>query len=167
MDAQPSKQNYSAASKHLLIVAAWIFLCIPFVAAQGQGITSGNNSLLSSPRFLPAEQAFNFYTSLPEPNVIKLHWTIAPGYYLYKEKFALSTIINGETLTFPLQLPNAIAHNDEFFGDVQVYFNNVVAQADLHELADQGAITLMLEYQGCAQAGFCYTLQRLEIPLVI
>jgi thiol:disulfide interchange protein len=28
-----------------------------------------------------------------------------------------------------------------------------------------GAVTLIVEYQGCAEAGLCYTPQRLEIEL--
>lgn len=166
MEVQLTKQSHSSNSKHLFLLAAWIVLCLPVTSTQAQGITSGNNSLLSGPRFLPAEQAFSFYTSLPEPNVLKLHWTIAPGYYLYKDKFTLSAVINGETVLLSLQLPTATAHSDEFFGDVEVYFEDVVAQVDLQGLTLHGEHTLMLKYQGCAEAGFCYTVQQQEIPLL-
>ncbi len=165
MQTQPIKQTHSVAIKLLMVAAVWIVSSFCIASAQAQGITSGGNSVLSGPRFLPAEQAFNFYTSLPEPSILKLHWAIAPGYYLYKDKFSLSAEVDGKTLLLPLQLPQAIAHNDEFFGDVQVYFEDVVAQVDLQSLPQNAEYTLTLEYQGCAEAGFCYTLQQQEIPL--
>ena len=155
------------AIKSFLMAMTWGFAWLCMATSLAQGITGSNNSsVLSGPRFLPAEQAFNFYTSIPEPRVLKLHWKIAPGYYLYKDKFALRAISNGESVTLPLQLPEAIAHSDEFFGDVQVYFKEIVAQVSLHDLNPQTDYTLVLEYQGCAEAGFCYTLQQQQLPVV-
>jgi len=164
MEARPHKQRHIHC-KHLLIAMVWFVLSFSLSTAHAQGITGGQNSLLSGPRFLPAEQAFNFYTSLPEPGALKLHWTIAPGYYLYQDKFALHAEVNGKRVSFALQLPEATAHNDEFFGDVMVYFDAVIAQVDLNSLGLAGEFTLSLQYQGCAEAGFCYTLQHQEIPL--
>jgi len=162
-----NKQARRAAIKLLAIAAVWAVSNIDSASINAQGISSASQSVLSGPRFLPAEQAFNFYTSLPEPNTLKLHWLVAPGYYLYQDKFTLSVQVNGETVLLPLQLPDAIAHNDEFFGDVQVYFEDVVAQVDLQTLPKNTDYTLMVEYQGCAEAGFCYTLQQQEIPLAL
>ncbi|MGJ8688186.1 MAG: protein-disulfide reductase DsbD N-terminal domain-containing protein [Gammaproteobacteria bacterium] len=164
MEAQLHKQRHTPC-KQVLIAMVWLVLSLCLSTAHAQSITGGQNSLLSGPRFLPAEQAFNFYTSLPEPGVLKLHWTIAPGYYLYQDKFALHAEVNGKRVSFALQLPEAIAHNDEFFGDVMVYFDAVVAQVDMKNMDQEGDITLSLQYQGCAEAGFCYTVQHQEIPL--
>jgi len=50
---------------------------------------------------------------------------------------------------------------------VKVYFEDMAAQLTFEGDAPQGEIVLLIEYQGCAEAGFCYTLQRREIPLVL
>ncbi len=167
MVMQPTKHTHTAAIHALMIAVVCVVASLCFAKASAQGIPSGSNSVLSGPRFLPAEQAFIFYSSLPKPNALKLHWTIAPGYYLYKDKFSLSAQVGDETLFLPLHLPQAIAHNDEFFGDVQVYFDAVVAEVDLQSLPEDAEYTLTLEYQGCAEAGFCYTLQQQMIPLAL
>ena len=96
-----------------------------------------------------------------------MHWEIAPGYYLYQDKFDFSLLENGVPREFSLSLPQGSAHSDEFFGDVQVYFETMAAQLTFEGAAPKGELVLLIEYQGCAEAGFCYTLQRREIPLVL
>lgn len=158
-----------ATAKRTLRAAIWRWLIVSCAITAGLTSAFAQNlpSILTGPRFLPVDQAFLVYTSLPASGVLAVHWEIAPGYYLYQEKFAFSVLENGVPREFALKLPQASAHSDEFFGDVQVYFEDLAAQLTFQGPAPEGEIVLLIEYQGCAEAGFCYTLQRREIPLVL
>lgn len=126
----------------------------------------GGGGLLSQPRFLPVDEAFSFYTSLPEKGVVVVHWTVAPDYYLYREKFAFSLSTTPESPHIPeAELPEGVAHHDEFFGDVEVYYGQVAASLQIPESMQTGPLTLVIEYQGCSELGLCYPPQRREIEL--
>jgi thioredoxin:protein disulfide reductase len=152
------------------ILALWLLLCIPCVflcsaTVQAQTLSGAGRGLLSAPAFLPVEEAFTFYTSLPEPGIIGVHWQIVDGHYLYREKFRF-LLRMGETehALSPL-LPQGSAHEDEFFGAVEVYFSDMNILLPVPTEAISGPVTLIMDYQGCASAGLCYTPQRREIDL--
>ncbi len=134
--------------------------------AAAQGLLGSGSSLFAEPKFLPVDAAFSFYTSLPEPGIVVVHWDVAEGYYLYREKFAFSVRSAADT-TGPLnaELPVGIAHHDEFFGDVEVYYDQVEARVSLG-IADK-PVTLIIEYQGCSEQGLCYPPQEREIELTL
>lgn len=147
---------------------ALLFACTALLpSALAQGLPGARSPLLSAPKFLPAEQAFAYFVSLPAANVVAISWQIAPGYYLYKDKFALNVLVDGKPAKLHAAFPEAVPHHDEFFGDVQVYFNEVTVQLTLTDADLSGDLSLLLEFQGCAEAGFCYTLQRREEPLLL
>ena len=159
---------YIKARQHLgLALWQWLLATLMVVTSLTSAFAQSLPSVLSGPRFLPVDQAFVVYTSLPATGVLAVNWQIASGYYLYQDKFAFSVLENGEPREFSLKLPKASYHSDEFFGDVQVYFDDMAAQLTFQGPAPQGEIVLLIEYQGCADAGFCYTLQRREFPLVL
>ncbi len=135
------------------------------LTTHAQSLPGSTASVLSGPRFLPAERAFPYAISLPEPGVIAIRWDIAPQYYLYKDKFTVSLLKEGNAVAHSVSLPDAVAHHDEFFGNVEVYFNDVSLRATLEDMTISGDISVILEFQGCAEAGFCYTLQRHEEQL--
>ena len=152
------------------ILALWLLLCIPIVflyssTLQAQALPGAGRGLLSAPTFLPVEEAFTFYTSLPEPGVIGVHWQIVDGHYLYRDKFRfLLRLGETEHALSPL-LPPSSAHEDEFFGAVEVYFSDMNVLLPLPANAISGPVTLIMEYQGCASAGLCYTPQRRAIEM--
>lgn len=159
---------YAKTRRYLgLALWQWLIATLAIVVGLTSAFAQSLPSVLSGPRFLPVDQAFSVYTSLPAAGVLAVHWEIAPDYYLYQDKFAFSVLENGEPREFSLSLPTASAHSDEFFGDVQVYFEDMAARLSFAGTAPTGEIVLLIEYQGCAQAGFCYTLQRREIPLAL
>src|SRR3546814_8376970 len=45
---------------------------------------------LTEADFLPPEQAFVFSAAMTGPGQLELHYRIAPGYYMYRERFGLS-----------------------------------------------------------------------------
>lgn len=135
------------------------------VSAQSLPGSSGGG-LLSQPRFLPVDEAFSFYTSLPEPGVVVVHWTVASDYYLYREKFGFLLSSSPESEHTPeAELPDGVAHHDEFFGDVEVYYGQVAARLQIPDGMQTSPLKLVIEYQGCSELGLCYPPQRREIEL--
>ena len=117
-------------AKRYLGSAIWrgLIATLVIVAGLSQAHSQGLPSVLSGSRFLPVDDAFGFYASLPAAGVVAVNWEVAPGYYLYKNKFAFSVLENGVDREFSMSLPEASDHSDEFFGDVQVYFENLAVQ---------------------------------------
>lgn len=99
--------------------------------------------------FLPVEQAFAFDESRQEDGRIRLHWRIAPGYYLYRDRLR----VDGAAELPPM--PAGEEHHDDFFGASTIY------RDDLEILLQPGsASTLQVSWQGCADAGLCYPPQH-------
>ncbi|MDO9319020.1 MAG: protein-disulfide reductase DsbD family protein [Gammaproteobacteria bacterium] len=148
----------------LLYGLATIFTGGPSGGLATQGLPGTGNRMFSEPKFLPVDEAFRYYTSLPEPGVVVVHWDIAQGYYLYREKFVFSagpTVEDAEMLS--AELPAGVAHHDEFFGAVEVYYGQVEARVSIEAAAQP--LTLIIEYQGCSEQGLCYPPQQREIEL--
>ncbi|MEZ5527304.1 MAG: protein-disulfide reductase DsbD family protein [Gammaproteobacteria bacterium] len=112
--------------------------------------------------FLPAEQAFAYFISCP-PRNRGCPWQIAPDYYMYQDKFAFTLLHNGNPVSSTPTLPQAVPHNDEYFGDVQVLTKSPHALADRH----RWPVDFCWSFRAAQETGFCYTLQRREevLPL--
>jgi thiol:disulfide interchange protein DsbD len=149
------------------LVLLWLVLCGIAVSTQAQTLPGSGRGLLSAPTpsFLAVDEAFRWYTSLPQTGVIGVHWQIVDGHYLYKDKFAFLLRSNAGEQTLTAEFPPASAHEDEFFGAVDVYFTDMSVLLRLPQGLTSGPVTLVMEYQGCAEAGLCYTPQRREISL--
>lgn len=101
---------------------------------------------------LPAEEAFKLSADIVDQQAI-FDWKIAKGYYLYKEKFKIST--DGNATIGKLLFPSAIMQEDEFFGTVGIYRNQVKITAPIQQSKDL-VLNFALNYQGCADIGVCY-----------
>ncbi len=67
-----------------------------------------------------------------------------------------------------MQMPEGEHKTDEFFGDIQVFHNLVDVDLKLQREAGPATpITLLVKYQGCADAGVCYPpiSKRVELML--
>jgi thiol:disulfide interchange protein DsbD len=101
---------------------------------------------------LPVDQAFDFKARVVNDEIL-LNWDIAQGYYLYKEKIKISADFSKQLGT--AKFPKAKIKNDEFFGKIGVYRNNVVVAIPVLK-GDAKSILLTVTYQGCADLGVCY-----------
>jgi thiol:disulfide interchange protein DsbD len=120
---------------------------------------SSGNSLSGMPggsEFLPVDEAFKPILLPRDSNKIEVTWQIAPDYYLYKDKISVRALSDSVQLG-RLELPRGEIKIDEFFGESEVYFDEVFAPLTIAR-ATPAAMTLELElgYQGCAEAGLCY-----------
>lgn len=150
-----------------LLIAGWLLAGALISAASGQTLGGGGSGVLGGdrPRPLPMNEAFPFYVSLLDDRRVSVTWQIAPAHYLYRHQFAfLLDGTNGESLRLDFSLPDGVHKNDQFFGDIEAYYDTVTATLEIDTAKRQGA-DLIIEYQGCAEWGFCYPPQRTSHPL--
>lgn len=113
----------------------------------------------NTPSFVPVDQAFPFHAE-QDGATLYLDWQIASGYYLYQDRLT----INGEHVTLgSIEMPTGQPHEDEFFGKVTIYPDPIMLAIPLSQ-PQQGA-SVTVQYQGCAQAGFCYPPETRHIEL--
>lgn len=112
-----------------------------------------------SSRFLPVDDAFVFDFRQNDDELM-LSWTIADGYYLYKEQFQFAGI--AVSFSHPTY-PAAMTIEDEFFGVTDVYYHQVILRLPLSDIGEDAE--LRIRYQGCAEAGFCYPPTTKTVPL--
>ncbi|ALO45200.1 hypothetical protein PS2015_514 [Pseudohongiella spirulinae] len=144
----------------LILIAALLCAAVSSTLLHAQSSVFGD----TTPRFLDVDQAFSFYTSLDSQNQVSVHWTIAPEYYLYADKFSMRAITaDGNSTELPLQLPEGVEHFDEFFGEVTVYYHQLRIILPVSDI--ETPFTLEIDFQGCAEAGLCYppTTRQTEI----
>lgn len=103
--------------------------------------------------FLEPEQAFKVRLDEIRGSRVTLHWSIAPGYYLYRDRLTV-TALPGETVGEVVRPPGQ-PKSDPNFGAVEVYHDSVRVQVDA-----AGASGLQVGWQGCADEGICYPPQQ-------
>ncbi|MCE7033384.1 thioredoxin family protein [Lysobacter sp. GX 14042] len=112
---------------------------------------------------LPVDEAFRLQASAAGPGAIELRWEIADGYYLYRHRTSAEA---GEGFDAgALRLPDGIAHEDEFFGPVETYRDQLVAT--LPGTPRGTGTTLTVKYQGCADLGICYPPQTRTVEVAL
>ena len=104
--------------------------------------------------FLDPEVAFKFSARALDANTLEARWQIADGYYMYRDKFRFE--VAGATLGAPA-LPAGKVKQDENFGKVETYRQEVRIALPIQRTADAASVTLKAVSQGCADAGLCYT----------
>jgi thiol:disulfide interchange protein DsbD len=105
--------------------------------------------------FLPPDQAYR-YAVRSEADRIVVTWTIAPGYYLYKNRMAVSSGLPEFPLGEP-SWPRGEDHEDEYFGRQEIYRGTIDVAVPLPANAQRPqSLPLELRLQGCADAGLCY-----------
>lgn len=127
-------------------------------------------ALNNSKDFLPVREAFRLSLVDSSPTSIKLRFANAEGYYLYKHRFQFRTepadIALGDA-----QLPAGKHKTDEYFGDVEVYYEVLDVDLPLNNPSNR-PFKLLVTYQGCADKGLCYppeteTLQIGDAPAAL
>lgn len=135
----------------------WFALLAPASAQQNSVL----NSLLNSgDSFLPVEQAFEF-DFVQQQNELVVSWTIADGYYLYKDKIKLGGI--AVSFSHP-SYPASMQIEDEFFGVSEVYLHQLTLRIPLSDISEDAVFKI--QYMGCAEAGLCYPPVTKELPLI-
>jgi thiol:disulfide interchange protein DsbD len=105
----------------------------------------------STDNLLEPEKAFRFSARALDASTIEVHFAIADGYYLYRDRFKFAA--EGAAQLGAPALPSGIRHKDEFFGETQIYRQAVRIRIPA---AGDGRFDLKVVSQGCADAGVCY-----------
>lgn len=116
---------------------------------------------------LPVTEAYQLRADAGTPGVLKLHWTIAPDYYLYRGRMKF-TAGDGVTLG-EAQLPPGEREVDPYIGPVELYHHGVDATIPYTVAPGTTRLTLAVRYQGCheVEPKICYPphTERLDLPL--
>ena len=140
------------------LAALMVFLLAHSTAFAQQDPTSsswfGANSAGQS-EFLPVDQALPF-SYRTDGDALVLEWDIAPGHYLYKSRIAVTPVSAGINLgELGFERPGIVT-NDEFFGEMAVFYDPVQARQPVRLPTGITEAELQVSYQGCANAGLCY-----------
>jgi thiol:disulfide interchange protein DsbD len=106
--------------------------------------------------FLPVDDAFRPVLTAMDGNTVELAIQVTPGYYLYKDK--ISAVARSDRAQVAMiELPAGEKKIDEYFGEMEVYHNDVFGTMILTRATPE-SMDVMVEvgYQGCADGGICY-----------
>jgi thiol:disulfide interchange protein DsbD len=103
--------------------------------------------------FLDPDVAFKV-SKTEQPGAVLLHFDVAKGYYLYRERFAFAADNPAVALGAP-EFPKGEVKRDETFGkDMEVYHEPIDVRIPVSRAG--GPFTLNVTMQGCAEKGLCY-----------
>ncbi len=103
--------------------------------------------------YLPPDEAFKVNLIKDSNTRLKIEWDISEGYYLYLGMFEFKTD-NPEVQITKAIMPDGLKKTDEFFGEVDVYYDYTSALIEFDRIKPDAYI--IVKYQGCADAGLCY-----------
>ncbi|WGJ93386.1 protein-disulfide reductase DsbD [Achromobacter mucicolens] len=105
--------------------------------------------------FLEPERAFVFSAQMASPDTLELHYRVAPGYYMYRERFGIAiTPADATTLGQAVYPKGEVKYDPTFEKDMEVFHKDVTIRVPVG--AGGQPFTLTLTGQGCADAGLCY-----------
>jgi thiol:disulfide interchange protein DsbD len=123
----------------------------------------------AEPDILPVEKAFQLETTASTRGQIELTWRIADGYYLYRDR--IQVVVEPDAIEHaPLELSASESKQDEFLGNVQVFYQSAQGTLKLTTVPDSTqSLPLRVTIQGCHEKvpKICYPpyTQSLVVPL--
>lgn len=145
---------------NLLMIATSISLISGFFP-NAIAVESSKNALSmlvekdSTDDFLKPDDAFKLKLSALNTTNIQADFTVAPGYYLYKQriKFEIQAPNTGKIVE--ISLPTGEVKDDVNFGKQEVYHQDLKANINVTD-AINNSVTIVASYQGCSEKGLCY-----------
>ena len=112
--------------------------------------------------FLDPAVAFRFEARMADPQTAEITYTIAPAYYMYRERFAFRASGESVKLGAPQIPPGKVKYDQTFEKDVETHTGTLVIRIPVE---GSGPFTLTATSQGCADAGLCYPPQDHTVNL--
>jgi len=108
---------------------------------------------------LDPKDAFRLTVKGVEGRTAQVEFRIAPGYYLYRDRFQFET--QGGRVISDAVLPHGKVKEDPFFGRTETYRDRVSIKVPLTEDdLQKRRIRFKIVSQGCADVGVCYIPQE-------
>ncbi|MGH8686340.1 MAG: protein-disulfide reductase DsbD N-terminal domain-containing protein [Burkholderiales bacterium] len=101
---------------------------------------------------LEPERAFQFTARALGSDALEVRFTIADGYYLYRDRFRFAS---DNARLGPPELPHGKPKTDQFFGTSEIYRGEVRIRIPVKK-APAEPLRLEVISQGCADVGVCY-----------
>ena len=118
------------------------------------GALGGNPGASSD--FPPVDEVFFPEIFAVDGNTVEVGIRVVPGFYLYKDKISVRSL-SDNAQTGRLDLPKGKMKTDEYFGEMEVYPESVLAPLAIARATPEPMdLELELKYQGCAEGGLCY-----------
>lgn len=141
----------------LAVLLLAIFVSMPVVAAGISAYSSGAKAFLDNAaedEVLAPEVAFKVDLVAQDSQTLRADFLIAPGHYLYKDRFKFELLSEGAVIT-GVELPEGVAKEDPTFGLTEVYYDYATALIYLSE-GSRFPLDIQFTYQGCSASGLCY-----------
>ena len=136
------------------------FVIVPIFVFTSQSYpTESFLEKITNDKVLSGDEAFIFSAHIQDDESIILTWTIKENCFLYKDKF--KTYSDTDLVENQKIEGEAIRINDNYFGNVDVFYNKVKQTVDRTEDLE----SLKVVYQGCNEKGFCYPPIHKEIQV--
>lgn len=140
-------------TRHLFLLGLRLFMAACLLCANGM--------VRADEDFLDPEVAFKLSARAVDARTVEVTYTIAPGYYLYRERLDFSA--TGATLAAPV-LPTGKTKFDETFQKTVETYRDVLRIPVAVQQAGP-TFKLMVTNQGCADKGLCYPPQQRAIEV--
>ena len=140
--------RHLAVARFVLGVFVMVWLCL----AGGASVAHA----AGDEEFLPPEQAFRFSARQVDGRTIEVHFDIADGYHLYRERFAFSAQPDSVKLGAPALPPGEIKFDETFGKQMETYHGSVTIRVPVESVPVNGKWSLVATSQGCADKGICY-----------
>ena len=115
---------------------------------------------------LPVDEAFVMNARFDGPNLLVVSWQIQPGYYLYRDKLDVAAI--GDIELGAVEWPEGVAHYDDNFGDVRVFYDYVEARIPFSRASPaEMPVEIRGAFQGCRENSICYLPSEQTMALVL
>ncbi len=139
----------------MTIYKKFIILCLLLVPAISTQLRAQDEELL------PPEEAFNL-SAWVEGDQLVTEYQIAPGYYMYRERFDFKVESSDAPARFDVaQIPDGKIKQDEFFGAMETYRDSVrIVLPLLFDGPSASSLQVKAISQGCADIGVCYPPQK-------
>ena len=126
-------------------------LLLTLLALQGPLVQAQDQELL------PPEEAFSLNAWIDGDKLVA-EYRIAPGYYMYRERFDFKVESSDAPARFDVaQIPAGKLKHDEFFGEMETYRDRVTIQLPiLFDANPANRLEVRATSQGCADIGVCY-----------
>ncbi|HNB44881.1 MAG TPA: protein-disulfide reductase DsbD N-terminal domain-containing protein, partial [Burkholderiaceae bacterium] len=104
--------------------------------------------------FLEPDQAFRLSARAADGATVELQYAIAPGYYMYRERFAVEVAPAGVVIGEPVYPKGKVKFDETFQKDVETFRDGVRITVPVRTAPAEFKLTVTS--QGCAEKGLCY-----------